>query len=922
MSIHSVPHPNQTLPTSGTVIERFCRLAGELPNDIAIVFEDTQLTFSHLDNLASRIANAMRANGIKFGDTVGLCIERRPEAIASMLAAFKIGAVFVPLDPEYPADRIRYMISDASIKLIVTYDRSENPIAQSLAAVGPSHSNDSDAMVWLDCASSLEQYPVQIDHAFPAPNDLAYIMYTSGSTGKPKGVQIEHRSLAVYCVADAEIYQLTAADRTLQFSTLNFDIAIEEIFPPLLTGGVVVIRPQGRSASHNELSSIIDQYQITAIHIATAYWHEWVDLMVATGSSVPASLRLVIATGEKVSVEHYHRWLSICKQEVLWCNAYGPTETTVTATVFIPDKQFNDKHMPIGKPLKGYSAYILDDVYRPLGVGETGSLFIGGEALARGYLNRPEKNAEAFLTIDLPSLGPTRIYRTGDLARWLPSGDIEYAGRVDHQIKVGSYRIEPGEIEATIATYPGVLESIVVYEEVNGQKTLIAYIAYGATAVDHAELRSYLKQKLPHYMVPGRYIHLESLPKTINGKIDRSRLPQPEIADSLVDDYELSSGIEQRMRSIWKDVLRCDQIGPEDDFFELGGSSLLVTRVVATIAIELGIELPVRDFFANPTLRSISCQIEHQLKCKSDQPQPSAHQAQTPHLQTRLPHVNATMISSGQELVFGVHYQPRAQRRNHSVLICNSLGHEQTRAYRNLQQLALQLSRHGFDVLRFDYRGTGNSTGSSVMPTASSFVQDIEVAVNHLQDTTGNQPLSLVGVRLGALLALNAKLPTTTQRILWDPVFDGDSYVRLVERFHQETLDSQTRFTYRVRTTVRPQAYGWQTTAEALTSLKELKADPTCLSDRTHCLFSDRYVEQEPGIDLAVFTHHQSLQDQLGWHDLRYAERAFSSPQLFKAIVEQLESTSTETQTMTQAQTLSAPVFAMPTNPSSLVGAY
>ncbi len=444
MCAYLVSASNQTPSACETVIERFCRLAADLPNDLAIVFEDSQLTFSQLDHLASRIAHGMREKGVKFGDTVGLCIERRPEAIASMLAAFKIGAVFVPLDPEYPAERIRYMISDAAIRVIVTYDLAENPIACALESSTDGQLSLHNAITWLDCACpSLNQYPQQISCQFAGPDDLAYIMYTSGSTGMPKGVQIEHRALATYCEADQEIYRLTSQDRTLQFSTLNFDIAIEEIFPPLLTGGVVVIRPQGRSASHNELSSIIDQYRVTAIHIATAYWHEWVDLMVATASSVPASLRLVIATGEKVSVEHYHRWLSICKHEVLWCNAYGPTETTVTATVFIPNEQFSDKHMPIGKPLKGYQAYILDDQYRPLGLGETGHLFIGGPILARGYLNQPEKTAAAFLTVDLPVQGSTRIYRTGDLARWLPSGDIEYAGRVDHQIKVGSYRIEP-----------------------------------------------------------------------------------------------------------------------------------------------------------------------------------------------------------------------------------------------------------------------------------------------------------------------------------------------------------------------------------------------------------------------------------------------------------------------------------------------
>ncbi len=737
MCAYPVSASNQTPSTCETVIERFHRLVTESPNDLAVVFEDIQLTFSQLDRLASRIAHAMREKGVRFGDTVGLCIERRPEAIASMLAAFKIGAIFVPLDPEYPADRIRYMIGDAAIRVVVTYGLSENPIARALSSTADAQSTRDMTIAWLDCACpSLNEYPTHLSCQFAGPDDLAYIMYTSGSTGMPKGVQIEHRALATYCEADQEIYQLTSQDRTLQFSTLNFDIAIEEIFPPLLSGGVVVIRPQVRSASHNELSSIIDQYHVTAIHIATAYWHEWVDLMVATKSQVPSSLRLVIATGEKVSVEHYHRWLSICKHDVLWCNAYGPTETTVTATVFIPDKQFSDKHMPIGKPLKGYQAYILDEQCRPLGVGETGHLFIGGSILARGYLNQPEKTAAAFLTVDLPEQGLTRIYRTGDLARWLPSGDIEYAGRVDHQIKVGSYRIEPGEIEATLATFPGVLESIVVYETLNTQKVLIAYVAHDQQVFSVNALRLYLNGKLPSYMVPGRYVCLDSLPKTINGKIDRKRLPSPDMnVEATVDDFD-ASPIEQRMRAIWKEVLGCEQIAVEDDFFALGGSSLLVTRVVATIAKELGIELPVRDFFANPTLRAISHHIEHHLKHRLQESTKSQSRSLDGHLHDRMPNLIPTMIPCGQDAIFSVHYQPRQQRRHHAVLICNSLGHEQTRAYRNLQQLALQLARKGFDVLRFDYRGTGNSSGSSVMPQTSAFIEDVQVAAEHLRSST------------------------------------------------------------------------------------------------------------------------------------------------------------------------------------------
>ncbi|MEZ6135326.1 MAG: AMP-binding protein [Pirellulaceae bacterium] len=331
-----------------SILNLFEQQVRETPQAVAIVFEDQQLTFEQLDELAAQFANALLNEGVELGQSIGLCIDRCPQAIAAMLGAFKIGAVFVPLDPDYPLDRLAYMIEDAQIRVIITHHRQNNPLARSLQDV-----TLRDAPVaWIDSYDhnfSRQSTTLPTHYGKPDADDLAYIMYTSGSTGKPKGVQIEHQALTTYCLADIEVYRLTAADRTLQFSTLNFDIAIEEIFPPLLIGGSVVIRPSQRGASSNELSEIIENYGVTAIHLATAYWHEWVDLMAACQARVPSTLRLTIATGEKVSVEHYRRWLRLCDHPVLWCNAYGPTETTVTCTVYIPPDDFAEDNMPIGQ---------------------------------------------------------------------------------------------------------------------------------------------------------------------------------------------------------------------------------------------------------------------------------------------------------------------------------------------------------------------------------------------------------------------------------------------------------------------------------------------------------------------------------------------------------------------------------------------
>ena len=366
----------------------------------------------------------------------------------------------------------------------------------------------------------------------------------------------------------------------------------------------------------NELSEIVERYQVTAIHMATAYWHEWVDLMVASQTQVPSSLRLTIATGEKVSTAHYQRWLKLCEHEVLWCNAYGPTEATVSATVFIPENDFDAPDMPIGFPLPGYEAFILTDEFALVkDVGVTGELYLAGPALARGYLNRDELTAKTFLHVDIKGV-ETRVYRTGDLARWMKNGAIEFAGRIDHQIKLGSYRIEPGEIEAQLNKHPNVLESLITYEQIESQKFLLAYVAIGNHSATVEQIAEYLRKELPAYMVPARYILLSHFPKTINGKIDRQGLPSVEEAKTAKDSSFAAPRceVETHLCDLWARVLNLPRVGIYDDFFALGGSSLLVTRIVSELKQKWDMELPVRDFFANPTVAMAARHVRRLLK--------------------------------------------------------------------------------------------------------------------------------------------------------------------------------------------------------------------------------------------------------------------------------------------------------------------
>ncbi len=779
-SMNQVAVCRDLTPELASFVQLFEQQVERTPFAIAIEFEGTATTYSELNRKANQLASFLLARGFQSEDRIGICLDRSDVAIISMLGILKAGCAFVPLDPEFPPDRLAYIVEHASIRTLLCDDgyRHLYPASAHLELLSPS-----DSSLW---EGDGENHELEL-----LPDALAYVMYTSGSTGKPKGVQIEHRSLTTYCLADVELYKLRPDDRTLQFSTLNFDVAIEEIYPPLLVGSTVVVRPRVRANAAIELSHLVESNAITALHIATAYWNEWVDLMAASKVKVPTSLRLVIVTGEKISVEHYRRWLSLCDHKILWCNAYGPTETTVTCTAFIPEDNWDEPQMPIGKPLPGYTAYILDDQLKPVEANETGALFIGGPALARGYLDRPDLTEKAFLSVVLPgSTEPQRIYRTGDLARWLPSGDIEFAGRVDHQMKVGSYRIEPGEIESVIHQNPCVRESLVVCDEVQGQKYLVAYIVRSGS-IESSELVAYLRQRLPVYMVPTRYIFIEAMPKTINGKVDRRALPPASTAELARDTEkrEATSELERELVSIWSSVLNVPEVGVDDDFFLLGGSSLLVTRVIAQITSRFKYAIPVRDFFANPTIASLALQLQSADTTTVSSPSNERSVEISHRLRSRLPRIVPFSLDSLGCRIAGIHYPPTGTTasRSQAVVIAPSYGQEYTRSHRNLQQLAILLSQSGFDVLRFDYAGTGNSEGEPERLGFEQWNHDIGTVLQYAAELPSISNVHAIGIRLGASLLCREELRTQFDAIdhliCWDPVIDGTLYQQAVDIF-------------------------------------------------------------------------------------------------------------------------------------------
>ncbi|MDX1925153.1 MAG: amino acid adenylation domain-containing protein [Pirellulaceae bacterium] len=869
-------------------VELFEQQVERTPYAVAIEFEGKATSYTELNQRANQLASFLLLNGFESEDRIGICLDRSDTAIIAMLGILKAGCAFVPLDPEFPPDRLAYIVEHASIRTILCDEgyRHLYSVSSQLELIDPN-----DPALWEGNSGNHELNL--------APDALAYVMYTSGSTGKPKGVQIEHRSLTTYCLADVELYKLQPDDRTLQFSTLNFDVAIEEIYPPLLVGSAVVVRPRVRANAAIELSHLVESNAITALHIATAYWNEWVDLMAASQVRVPASLRLVIVTGEKISVEHYRRWLSLCDHKILWCNAYGPTETTVTCTAFIPDDSWDEPQMPIGKPLPGYTAFILDDQLKPVVGNDTGALFIGGPALARGYLDRPDLTERAFLHVTLPgSEEPQRIYRTGDLARWLPSGDIEFAGRVDHQMKVGSYRIEPGEIESVIHQNPSVRESLVVCDEVQGQKYLVAYVVRNG-AIESSEIVAYLRERLPVYMVPTRYIFIEAMPKTINGKIDRRALPPASTAELAreSDKREATSDLERELVKIWSSVLNVPEVGIDDDFFLLGGSSLLVTRVIAQITSRFKYAIPVRDFFANPTIASLALQLQS-VDVMANTPVGSEQHAQiSRRLRSRLPKIIPFELDSLSCKLAGIHYPPveQAASKRQAIVIAPAYGHEYARSHRNLQQLAILLAQSGLDVLRFDYAGTGNSEGDHERISCHQWSHDLAAVLRFAKQLPGVAGVHALGIRLGASLLCSADLQSQfneiDQLICWDPVIDGSEYLQAIDAFHYRELSGLTRFLSR-RSASGQERLGYAWPPSLADGIKCIQAD--CFARSTarmkSLIFSERQSTSERiEIQIPVGWQSRTVDDEIYWNDQAYISSAFASPSVFRTVLELLQ---------------------------------
>ncbi|HEU4562032.1 MAG TPA: amino acid adenylation domain-containing protein, partial [Longimicrobium sp.] len=564
--------------------------AERTPEALAVVCGDDALTYHELDARANRLARRLTGLGAGPEVRVGICLERSAGMVVAMLAVLKAGAAYLPLDPTYPADRLAYMLGDSGARLLVTQ-----------ASLRGLLTPEGGRTVLMDAgAAEIAAQPDVAPRMAALPENAAYVIYTSGSTGTPKGVEVTHGALLNLVHWHREAFAVIGSDRATQLAGLGFDASVWELWPYLASGAAVhLIADEETRTSPAVLRSFLLESQVTIAFAPTPL----AEALLALEWPAKAPLRLLLTGGDAL--------LGRPRAELPFelVNNYGPTENTVVATSGVVGAGPGSGRAPgIGRPIHNVRAYVLDRRLEPVPVGVPGELCVGGAQVARGYLGRAELTAERFVPDPFSMTPGARMYRTGDQVRWLASGELEFLGRLDRQVKVRGFRIELGEIEGALRRSAGVADCVVVArEDLPGEKRLVAYMVGEAEA---AALRDGLRRSLPEYMVPSAFVTLDALPLTPAGKVDRKALPAPDFASAEERYVAPRTPAEEVLAGIWAEVLRLERVGVTQSFFELGGHSLLATRVVSRVRELFGVELPLRALFEGPTVAELAVRVE------------------------------------------------------------------------------------------------------------------------------------------------------------------------------------------------------------------------------------------------------------------------------------------------------------------------
>lgn len=558
------------------------------PDAVAVLFENQKLTYQELNNRANQLAHYLQNLGVKLETLVGICMERSIEMVVGILAIMKAGGAYLPLDPILPKERLAFMLEDAQLPLLLVQPHlvyELPPHEAKLVTI------DKEGAEFTDYSQANPVSSVQLEN-------IAYVIYTSGSTGKPKGAINTHKGLCNRLLWMQDTYKLTASDRVLQKTSFSFDVSVWEFFWTLFTGATLVVAKPGGHQDASYLIQLIVQQQITTLHFVPSMLQVFLE---EPGLENCHSIKRVICSGEALSFELQKRFFQRLQAELH--NLYGPTEAAIDVTSWCCQANNNERLVPIGRPIANTQIYILDQQLQPVPIGIAGELYIGGLGLARGYWNRAELTNEKFISSLFEP--EKRLYKTGDLARYRADGTIEFLGRIDHQVKLRGFRIELGEIEAVIAQHQTVRETVVIANE----NRLIAYVVTEQkTSVSVNKLRDFVNTKLPEYMLPSVFVFLEALPLTSNGKVDRRALPAPDnVRPELATNYQAPhSEVEKTIAKVWKQVLQIEKVGINDNFFDLGGHSLLVVQVNNKLREVLNRDFSVVEIFQNPTIKSLA----------------------------------------------------------------------------------------------------------------------------------------------------------------------------------------------------------------------------------------------------------------------------------------------------------------------------
>ncbi len=755
-------------PNDRCIHQLFECQAAKTPNAIALIFEEQQLTYQELNQRANCLAHYLREIGVKPEVLVGICVERSIEMVVGILAILKAGGAYVPLDPSYPINRISYMLEDAQVAVLLTQKHLNLDFSQQQTqVVNLEEFNMAIAKLAVGIAPESSH---NLTNAV-APHNLAYVIYTSGSTGKPKGVQIEHRTAVNLLTSIVREPGIDASDTLLSVTTISFDIAVAEIFLPLIVGAKLAVVSRQTASDGHQLLQAMERFQVTFMQPTPVSWK----ILLAAGWQGCKNLKM-ISTGEALSKELAKQLQD--KGASLW-NLYGPTETTIWSSVH--QVKADREPISIGRPLANVKYYILDSHLMPLPIGIPGELYIGGDCLARGYFNRPELTAERFVVDPFSDRPEARMYKTGDLAYYSEDGTVVCVGRLDRQVKIRGFRIEIEEIESAILQYPGVqAAAVIVQANTAGYQRLVGYIVNQPNAtVNHEALRRSLGQQLPAHMIPFGFMTIDALPLTLNGKIDPKALPPINFVNQTVAESYLAprSQLEAQLTSVWEKVLEV-KIGIKDDFQELGGSSLLAITLISEIEQTLQQKIPLKVLSNLTTVEQMArCFVEGQptiedLATTPDGINPEDYQALLTIMAGRQgdrPRPNSLMVAlqnqgSKPPLFFC------ANAYEEAAPLADYLGNEQPfylmeSGYFTLECTSRQIkalaSHHLKDILTVQpqppYLLAGYSTGGLIALEIAQQLQAMgkEVALLAILDTAGSHPVYQNYQQLNYILRTN-----------------------------------------------------------------------------------------------------------------------------------------------------------------------